>query len=294
MHSGFLAILLLSVVLPRARAEGCTNRLTQVGFSRIIHGWTNYSTGFSATHDLAVSGDFATVASVFTPSRGVVPEEYAVIVVWLGEAGQTLDFARFSFSVGVWSGLRAFTEDPRAGDLAQLAFLRPTGGSLVTPDAYTRGGRAAYELRFCLTNAPVLSPGQTYLIGFAAHTDPASSGELYVPTSSHSGPSDLQAGNLVLDGWLNIVDAGGSTIYDGQLATELLVTPPPSLVIDRLPDQVIVSWQDAPSGIVLEAANQPTPDASWLTVVAEPSDTNGVRRARLSATGPARYFRLRK
>ena len=42
--------------------------LGQVGFSRIVHGWTNYSTGFAATIDTDPdAGDFATLASVYTP-----------------------------------------------------------------------------------------------------------------------------------------------------------------------------------------------------------------------------------
>lgn len=286
-----LAWLLVSQA-PGAGMDCGTNGLSEVGFSRLIHGWTNYSTGFNATHDLALDGDFATVASLYVPSRPVIPQEYAAIVVWLGDPAAAVDFTRFSFSVGIWSGLDTLIRNPRAGDLAHFVMRQPTGGSTTTPDAYTRGGRPAYELRFCLPQAPVLAAGQGYWIGFAAHADPGSSGELYVPTSSQAGPSDVQAGSLAPGGWLYLVDAGGSTIYDGRLAVELRILSPPSLAIHRTGDRIVIAWPETVPGLGLEAADQLGPQARWQRVDAEVNTQNGLQRVQLPVTGGTRYFRL--
>src|SRR5262245_15616670 len=147
-----------------------TNGFPEVAFSRIIHGWTNYSTAFSATHDTGTSGEYVTVGSLYTPASDVRPCEYAAIVIW--EGLQVPPFSNFAFRVFVWSSLEMFIRDPRQGDVASWSFTAPTGGSTSDPDTTTRGGRPAYELRFHLTNAPVvLSNAHTYVIGFAARTD---------------------------------------------------------------------------------------------------------------------------
>src|SRR5262245_42852727 len=54
-----------------------TNGPPEAAFSRIIHGWTNYSTAFVATHDTGASGEYATVASLYTPAGDVSLCEYA-------------------------------------------------------------------------------------------------------------------------------------------------------------------------------------------------------------------------
>jgi len=54
------ALPVVVVLLTRFTATG--GSLGEVGFSRIIHGWTNYSTGFTCTHDTDPDGgDFATL-----------------------------------------------------------------------------------------------------------------------------------------------------------------------------------------------------------------------------------------
>src|SRR5262245_35414835 len=104
------------------RAQGFTNGAPEIGFTRIIRGWTNYSTAFNATHDTGAAGDFATVGSFYTPEDRVVPIEYGVIVIWDGSRSQHLDFAAFSFRLGIWSSLGAFAADPRVGDVATWTF----------------------------------------------------------------------------------------------------------------------------------------------------------------------------
>lgn len=273
-----------------------TSGPSEIAFGRIIHGWTNYSTAFNATHDTGASADYASVGSLYTPSADVTPLDYAAIVIWSDT--RTPDFSRFQFRVGVWSGLDAFIQEPRQADIATWNFPAPTGGSTSIRDATTRGGRPAYKLRFSLTNAPVtLSNSHNYLIGFAARTDTQGNGELFVPTSNHEGPSDVQAGDLVVAGWQYLVNAGGSTIYSGQLAVELVVAPridPPPLYIGRTGGLVRLSWPVSAADFVLEYSFNLTPGADWFAVEAEPFEENGRMQVILPATFGRQWFRLRR
>jgi hypothetical protein len=267
----------------------------EVAFSRIIRGWTNYSTAFNATHDLGNSGDYASVAALYTPDKTVRPSELGVIVIWDGSGSQRLDFARFSFLVLVWSRLEAFIQNPKQGDLGTWSFAAPTGGSTAVRDTTTRGGRPAYEIRFAITNAPlVLTNGVTYLIGFAARTVTANFGELYVPTSSHPGPSDVHAGDLVPGGWQYIVNEGGSTIYDGQLAMEFVVQPVVELGIRPLNRHVQISWPGWASDFQLEYTTSLTSPITWWPVDEEVIVQDDFRTVVVPATLPRMWFRLGK
>jgi hypothetical protein len=268
----------------------------EVAFSRIVHGWTNYSTGFSATFDTDEdAGDGATIASFYAPARYESLREYAVIVVWLGEAGQRLRWEEFRYRVCVWSGLAAFTNSPATGDVATVHFIAPTGGSTSERDATTRGGRPAYELRFSLGPAGIaLAPGRDYLIGFAASTFVEDFGELYVPTAPTFGITDVQAGDRVPRGWQYLTNAGGLTVYSGQLATELLVEPLPQLRIVRAsPDTVTVTWPAALIDYVIEGA--PTPaDSLWLPVNGLAIRQPGWQGLAIHSPAAATFFRLRR
>jgi hypothetical protein len=149
-------------------------------------------------------------------------------------------------------------------------------------DTQTRGGRPAYELRFTLTNPPVvLSNQHTYLVGFAARTDTQNHGELFVPTASQDGPSDVQAGDLVVGGWRYLVNAGGSTIYSGQLAVELIVAPrinPPRLHITRSGALLRISWPSSAQNFVLEYSLSLAPNADWFPVEVEPFEEDGLKK----------------
>jgi len=268
------------------------------GFCRIVRGWTNYSTAFNATHDLGAEGDFATVASFYTPATDTRPVEYGVIVIWLGSGNQRLDFARFDFRIAIWGSVDAFRQDPRRGDLATFAFAAPTGGSTTVPDTTTLGGRPAYELRFSLTNASLtLTQCQTCLIGFAARARVQQDGEIFVPTAPQEGPSDVQAGNLVPFGFNYLINAGGLTIYSGQLATELLVHalgPRPTLLVRRQAGAVQLSWPSRAGCYTLEAADEAGAAGNWLPVAESPQATNDLFTLSLPTTGTARFFRLVK
>jgi hypothetical protein len=290
-----LSALALSHAVGCAR-EGATNGPPEIAFSRIIHGWSNYSTAFNATHDTGASGDYATVASFYTPATDVVPLDYAAIII----AGDSppLDFARFQFRVFVWSNLATFVQEPRQGDVATWSLAAPTAGSTAVPDTQTRGGRTAYEVRFSLTNSPVILSNQhTYLVGFAARTDTQRNGELFVPTASQEGSSDVQAGDLVVGGWRYLVNAGGSTIYSGQLAVELIVAPrinSPPLHVTREGSFVRISWPASAQNFVLEYALSLAPNADWFPVEVEPFEEDGFKQVVLPATFTRQWFRLRR
>jgi hypothetical protein len=283
-----------------SQSAGCahgmgTNGTPEFALSRIVRGWTNYSTAFNATHDTGASGDYASIASFYTPTQDVVPLEYAVIVV-SGEV-RPPDFSRFQFLSFVWSDLTALIANPKQGDVASWAFAVPTGGSTTVPDTFTRGGRPAYELRFALSNSPiVLSNGHSYLVGFAARTKTQTSGELFVPTSNHEGPSDVQAGDLVVDGWQYLVNAGGSTVYSGQLAVELIVAPQinlPRIQVARAGDSVRISWPASAQDFVLEYAFNFGSNADWFALEAEPVEQDGMKYVVLPASFSRQWFRLR-
>lgn len=281
-HAFFFAILL---ALSNSRGA-------EVGFSRITHAWTNYSTAFNTTHDLSANGEFATVATFYMPPYTVKPIEFNTIVIWSELPPETINFSDFSFSVCFWTSLDAFIGNPTAGDLATIGFVQP---SAIALDTVTRGGRPAYQIRFGLTNTPLtLSNCQTYLIGVIARTDPNRSGELYVPTASTHGPSDVQAGNIVPFGWHYLIDAGGLTIYHGQLATELLVerlTDPPRLSIHASDGGVRLSWPSWATCYELESAA--VLGGTWDTITNEVTTDVALRHVMLPVTNSARFFRLR-
>lgn len=293
-----LRIALLATILHAAGAGALeTNGPPELGFSRIIRGWTNYSTAFVATHDTGTNG-YATVASFYTPDKDVRPAEYGVIVIWDGSGGQRLNFTNFTFRLLIWSSLEAFIAEPTQGDLANWSFAAPTGGSTSVPDTTTRGRRPAYEIRFQLTDSSVLlTNGHTYLMGFAARTDTLDFGQLFVPTASHEGASDVQAGDLVTFGWTYLVNEGGNTIYSGQLAAELVVLPVierPPLWIRRLGSFIELTWPASADGFVLEyAANVPAFDG-WWPIEDEPVEEEGFKRVVLPATWSRQWFRLRR
>src|SRR5688572_7065295 len=95
-------------ILVAQLVSGQTSGPPEIAFSRIIHGWTNYSTAFNATHDTGANADYASVGSPYTPPMDVTPIDYAAILIW-GET-RTPDFSRFQFRVAVWSGLDAFIQ----------------------------------------------------------------------------------------------------------------------------------------------------------------------------------------
>ena len=269
----------------------------EFGFNRIIPGWTNYSTAFSATHEPAADGEFATVASFFTPPVDVRPIEYGVVMVWVGSGGQRLNFGDFTFHVFFWSSFEAFVRDSRRGDVATFSFAAPTGGSTTVPDAVTRGGRPAYHLRFNLgATSLVLTQCHTWLVGVAATGNPNQSGELFVPTAPHEGLSDVQAGNIVPFGWIYLANAGGQTIYSGQLATELDVQPlgaPPRLDVQRIAAEVCLTWPSNAGCFTVESSFNIGSPLGWFPVEEVPAIENGSYRVYLPAAGTARWFRLK-
>jgi hypothetical protein len=277
------ALFLVVVVFNQSTAD-------ELGFSRIVPGWTNYSTAFVSTHDSGANAEFGTVATFYTPPYTVRALEFASIVIWSELPPDTVQFPDFLFSVEVWSGLGAFIAQPNHGDHSSLSFVQPHSIRL---DGLSRGGRPVYELRFALTNANVvLSNCQSYLIAMIARTDTRRNGELYVPTAPTTGDSDVQAGNIVPFGWQYLVDAGGFTIYSGQLATELVVEPmggPPRLSISRSNSIARLSWRSWARCYAVETTDGTEP---WIAITNEPTLTTEWNHVSLPVMDPVRFFRL--
>ena len=275
-----------------------TNTPIGFGFNRIIHGWTNYSTAFNVTHDSAPDGEYASVASFYTPAVDVQPVEYSAIVIWFGSGGQRLNFADFTFQVRFWSNLDAFIGNPRLGDVASFNFAAPTGGSTTSPDATTRGGRSAYLVRFQLPGASLtLTQCHTYLVGLAAQASSLQSGELYVPTAPYDGESDVQAGNIVPFGWQYLFNSGGQTIYSGQLATELKVQPVsglPRLEIRRTTSEICLMWPESAGCYTLESCANLGSPLEWSPVMELSTVENGLNQLCVPAADTTRWYRLRK
>lgn len=270
----------------------------ETAFSRIQHGWTNYSTAFLATHD-TTSADFGAVAGFYTPQCDVTPLEFAAIFIWGGPTNQQVNFANFTFQVCLWSGLGAFTNSPKLGDLATFNFPRPTGGSTTVPDAFTRGTRPAWLLRFALTNESlVLTNHLTCLVGVAARADSGRSGDLFIPTSRFAGSSDVQAGNSIIGGWRSLADAGGATTYWGQLATELIVRPvlakPPTLLIECREGSVQLSWSGEAGCFNVQMSLDLASSSGWSTLNATADFADGANRLSLPMTEQTQWFRLCK
>jgi hypothetical protein len=290
MNLALAHILILTFAFGYRPALAQSNRF---GISRIVPGWTNYSTAFSMTHDADASGEFATVGSLYTPAVDAGLREFAAIVIWFGQDEMTSDFSDFSFEVMLWSGLAAFIADPRHGDLATYAFSQPTG-STTNRDTTTRGGRAAYLLRFTLpTSASItLTQCHTYVVGLAATAASSQAGEFFVPTAPFDGDSDVQAGNIVPFGWTYLVNSGGMTIYSGQLSTELRVEAlgeAPRLHISRdTADLIVTPLPEAPC-YRLEIAETLAP-AAWLPFT-DPPTSSGTGFFRLVRENPSRFIR---
>ena len=287
MLNGFQSVVLCVLIFVVSRGVA-----SEVAFDRIVHGWTNYSTAFLATHD-SNSGDYASVAAYYTPDADAYLREFEVIVISDRAPGEPVDWSQFTFVVGIWSGLRAFTNSPASPDAGRFNFVAPTGG--IHPDAMTRGGRSAYELRFTATNhTALLTAAHTYLVGCFARCSSSANGELYVPTSSHAGDSDVQAGNTIIGGWLNIADAGGSTIYFGELAMQLLIdSAAPPLSISRDADWLMLAWPAIYEGFDVQAAID-FPTGGWTTVSQWRVITNDSNVARIALPNRPTIFRLRK
>jgi hypothetical protein len=289
---------LVAAWLACRHAPSHASQAGEFGFSRILHGWTNYSTAFNTTHELSSDGEYATVASFYTPPVDVQPVEYSVIVVWYGAGGQRLNMADFVFQIHLWSSLEAFVRNPRLGDVARLDFSVPTGGSSSSPDTFTRGGRPAYLLRFNLAGASlILSQCHTYLVGVAARATSIQAGELFVPTAPHEGPSDVQAGNIVPFGWLYLINAGGMTIYSGQVASELVVQPLgelPRLDIRRTAVGICLTWPESLACYTLESSDDISSPFNWSAVRDEPVVENGSWRLSVPVVGARRWYRLKK
>lgn len=283
------------VALPVPGACSQTNDAPDFGFNRIVHGWTNYSTAFTATHD---PSEYATVASLFTPAVDLRATEFSVVVVWYGTGGQRLSFANFAYRVSVWSSLDPFISNPRQGDLAVFDFAAPTGGSTTVPDATTRGGRPAYLLRFGVASPSLtLTQCHEYVIGFAAVAITSQAGELLVPTAASEGLSDVQAGNIVPFGWIYLINAGGQTIYSGQLATALKVDALgelPRVAVRPAGPDIELFWPASLTCYRLEACPDLASPAGWAPVDAPARVEGGLNRILLSPTNTARWFRLQK
>lgn len=95
-------------------------------------------------------------------------------------------------------------------------------------------------------------------------------------------------------GWAYLTNAGGLTIYSGQLATELLVTPLPQLRIHALATQVEVSWPASLNGVVLESTLRLGTLAFWSPVNGAPEGEGSWKKLNLPKDDAAqRFFRLR-
>jgi hypothetical protein len=143
----------------------------------------------------------------------------------------------------------------------------------------------------------VLTQCQTVLIGLSAHADANRSGELYVPTAPYEGRSDVQGGNVVSFGWTHLIDAGGLTVYWGQLATELSVQPLselPSLGIERTASEVRLTWPASAGCLGLVDAAELRWPADWSPVEDIAVLENGVLQLNLPTTNSQRWFRLRQ
>lgn len=264
---------------------------TNFGFNRIVHGWTNYSTGFSTTHDSSASGEYATVASFYTPPVDVRPLEYGAVLVWFDSDGGVVDFREFSFAIHFWSSMEAFIRNPRDGDIAAVSLAAPTGGSTSVPDTITRGGRPAYYVRFDVSVASItLTQCHTYVVGIAAKALSNRSGQLFVPTAPFEGQSDLQAGNIVPFGWMYLVNAGGQTIYSGQLATELRVERMGNLPAIEM-RQLRLSWPVQAGCYALEYNDGDAWD-TWPISSENAVVENGRAWMPISVTNSTRFFRL--
>jgi hypothetical protein len=143
----------------------------------------------------------------------------------------------------------------------------------------------------------VLTNGATCLIGFAARTITATGGELYVPTSDFPGPSDVHAGDLVPGGWQYLVNAGGSTIYDGELAIEFVARPLielPELKIRRLSGQVEISWLASARDFQIEYAISLAPPIAWAPLAEDVIEQNGTCTVILPRITAEMWLRLKK
>jgi hypothetical protein len=272
--------------------------LDQPGFSRLVPGWTNYSTAFNATHAAGVDAEFATVGTPYAPAIDVRPLEYSAVVIWFNSGGHELSFDNFIFQVHFWSSIERFALNPRQGDLHVGSYNAPTGGSTTVPDAITRGGRPAYLLRFSLTNDSIaLTQCQAAVVGLVAQAKTVQAGEFYVPTAPFAGPSDVQGGNIVPFGWGYVITQGGLTIYSGQLATELKVEAlgsPPSLSIARIGEQIELCWPGAAGCYTVESTDDLGTAARWEFILDLPIVVDGSNRLRIPAGDGLRFFRLQR
>jgi hypothetical protein len=102
------------------------------------------------------------------------------------------------------------------------------------------------------------------------------------------------AGTLVTGGWQYLADAGGSTIYSGQVAAELTVRPLielPGLTTLYRGAYVEILWPSTAEGFELEFSFGFAPFASWHVEI-DPEEDGALTRVTLPVIGNQRFFRL--
>jgi hypothetical protein len=118
-------VLVFAMAAALARAE---SEPLPPAFDRIVHGWTNYSTAFNATHDTGAGGDYASIGTFYSPTAPVTPLEYGVIVIWTGQRAP--DWSKFRYRVFLWSSLDEFIREPTQGDVATWEFANSGSDSV--------------------------------------------------------------------------------------------------------------------------------------------------------------------
>jgi hypothetical protein len=107
----------------------------------------------------------------------------------------------------------------------------------------------------------------------------------------------VQAGNVVPFGWIYLLNAGGQTIYSGQLATELVVQTLgelPRLSIQRSEVETCLSWPEWATCYTLESSDNLSSALSWIPVAEAPQIQDGLNHLCLPAVEIGRWYRLSK
>ena len=100
---------------------------------------------------------------------------------------------------------------------------------------------------------------------------------------------------MVVGGWRYLVNAGGSTVYSGELAVELLVADtPPRMEIVGLGSMILLSWPATARDFILEYSFHLGTGAAWLPVEAEPFEQDGRIEVLLPIDFIGQFFRLRR
>jgi uncharacterized repeat protein (TIGR01451 family) len=173
-----------------------------------------------------------------------------------------------TYAIGV------MTHGPAAASSVMLTNILPAEANFISvagPGSYTVNGNV---LSGNLGNLP-MGAGVVVTVTMTAQNSPTL---LTFDSTVGAGEADLNMGNNHASIKTTVTDAA----------------PVPLLLAARKNGQLVLSWQDTSSNVMLQSSPSAGTGSSWTTVADAPVVSNGVSTVAMPMTGSTKFFRLRR